>query len=148
MFESGNIQGRPTPELYQVSSLSTRTWNLSSAAFSTGIESADYFKVTHQGKDTTPEPVELSVSLESAVYFAPISNSSAAPVESAQHNTSLSAANYVSTILEGAEQEEPASLEAQVSEANYEQVISNSTGAPVEESTFNTSLIVANYESA
>lgn len=145
MFDSGNIQSRPTPQLYVTGILKTRTWNPSPVAFLAALSEADYTLVTFAGQTPGTETAEMSAALTSAVLFAPIFDSTVAPVEVATLSASLDAAIYQSVLFLGADQLEAATLSAALSLATYEQVIFNSTAAPVEPATMAASLTQAEY---
>jgi hypothetical protein len=66
----------------------------------------------------------------------------------ARLSASLTAANYVSTIIAGTDQTDAASLTASLTAANYEQVITNGSATTPEQTSLTASLTEANYELA
>lgn len=144
MFESGNIQSRPVPELYQKSSLQTRTWNVP-ATLAASLESAEYSQVVVNGQKPSTELAILSTGLESVIYFAPILSGSD-QLESVSVGAGLESAVYLSPLLLGDEQNEAVSIEASLFEADYELVVFDSTAAPNEPLTISASLESITYE--
>jgi hypothetical protein len=147
VFENGNIQSRPLPELYQKTELSIRTWNVP-ASINTSLSEVDYELVVVNAQETTTDLATLEAGLSSLDYMS-TTYEGGEKAETASLLAGLSTAENKLVVLSysfGDSIEEITQLNAGLSSVEYDLIIFGSTVAPVLQTNLSTSLNSVNYE--
>lgn len=150
MFDSGNIQSRPIPQLYQKRGLTVRTWNnFVEQGFS--LVSASYDAVTVNGSATSPQESSLGFELSEVDYLSVIVQGQAVEPQISTLSAEIVSAEYTQIIVtgegfDGASVSDVGNQAFVLSGCEYEQVVFYGAVTTAEKAALDFTLTQAIYE--